>query len=252
MDDRTIMLHARTRRRKQFRTCSQPHFRCTKVQVTLLSGLQDLGFDVPADTDRSAVGGAGLSAAHHRSTLFRNYGTTREEGGRVVKRGRGRSGGAAGESRAGDERAASLELLLRLREEAEASGGAGTVAYAGAALLDGGEHLWASEHPVAELMAADWGGAAVLLQAMGSPPRLALLAAFADGPRTRAELQEALGGESTTGQLYHHLRELQLAGLIAQRRRGEYEVVSRAVIPILAILAAALDMSGGIAVEEPE
>jgi DNA-binding transcriptional ArsR family regulator len=170
-----------------------------------------------------------------------------------VKRVRGRSGGAAEGGRPGGgtgERAASLELLLRLREEA--GDGAGTVAYVGAALLGGDEHLWASERPVADLMAADWSGAAALLQAMGSPPRLALLAALAGGPRTKAELQEALGGESSTGHLYHHLRELQLAGLIAQRRRGEYEVVSRAVIPILAVLSAALDMSGGSGVEEPE
>lgn len=139
----------------------------------------------------------------------------------------------------------SLELLQRLQGQAAASGSAGTVAYAGAAFLGDGEYVWAGEHEVADLMATDWTAAATALEAMGSPPRLALLAALVGGPRSRAELQEALGGESSTGHLYHHLRELQRAGLIMQRRRGAYEVVSRAVIPLLAILAAALDVSPG-------
>ncbi|MCG5217717.1 winged helix-turn-helix domain-containing protein [Streptosporangium sp. KLBMP 9127] len=81
--------------------------------------------------------------------------------------------------------------------------------------------------------------------------RLALLAALVGGPRSRAELQETLGGESSTGHLYHHLRELQRAGLITQRRRGAFEVVARAVIPLLAILAAALDAGPGTLADEP-
>jgi DNA-binding transcriptional ArsR family regulator len=149
----------------------------------------------------------------------------------------------------------SLELVRHFRERA-AEGHppgetAGTVAYAGAAFLDGDEYVWAGEHQVADLMATDWTAAAGALESMGSPPRLALLAALVGGPRSRAELQEALGGESSTGHLYHHLRELQRAGLITQRRRGAYEVVARAVIPLLAILAAALDVSPGPLADEP-
>lgn len=149
----------------------------------------------------------------------------------------------------------SLELVGHFRERA-AEGHppgetAGTVAYVGAAFLAGHEYVWAGEHPVADLMAADWTAAAGVLESVGSPPRLALLAALVGGPRSRAELQEALGGESSTGHLYHHLRELQRAGLITQRRRGAYEVVARAVIPLLAILAAALDISPGTLADEP-
>jgi DNA-binding transcriptional ArsR family regulator len=149
----------------------------------------------------------------------------------------------------------SLELVRHFQER-DAAGhlpgeAAGTVAYVGAAFLDGHEYVWAGEHQVADLMAADWTAAAGALESMGSPPRLALLAALVGGPRSRAELQEALGGESSTGHLYHHLRELQRAGLITQRRRGAYEVVARAVIPLLAILAAALDVSPGTLTDEP-
>ncbi|GAA5081740.1 DNA-binding transcriptional ArsR family regulator [Thermocatellispora tengchongensis] len=152
--------------------------------------------------------------------------------------------GAGQDRRPPEASPSSLDLLRRFEAAAEEETGesAGTIAYVGAALLDGDRHLWASEHRVADLMAADWGPAAALLEAMGSPARLALLAALVRGPRTRAYLQEALGGETTSGHLYHHLRELQRTGLIAQRRRGEYQVVSRAVVPILAALAAALDL----------
>lgn len=141
----------------------------------------------------------------------------------------------------------------RVAESAAASGTAvGTVAYAGAAFLGGGEYIWAGEHEVADLMATDWTAAAMALESMGSPPRLALLTALVGGPRSRAELQEALGGESSSGHLYHHLRELQRAGLIMQRRRGTYEIVSRAVIPLLAVLAAALDVSPGPRTGDPD
>ncbi|MFI9549987.1 helix-turn-helix domain-containing protein [Nonomuraea endophytica] len=140
-----------------------------------------------------------------------------------------------------------LELLRHLRGRAEE----GAVAYAGAAFLGGGEYMWAGEHDVADLMAADWAAAAPVLESMGSPPRLALLAALAGGPRSRAELHEALGGETSSGHLYHHLRELQNAGLIGQQGRGTYAVVPRAVIPLLAILAAALDLGRPSGTEYP-
>ncbi|MFC4121552.1 helix-turn-helix domain-containing protein [Nonomuraea zeae] len=119
--------------------------------------------------------------------------------------------------------------------------------YAGAAYLADSVYLWARQHSLAELMPADWSPAAGILESLGSLPRLALLGALLrEGRRTSADLQEALGreqGETTTGQLYHHLRALQSAGLIVQRRRGEYELAGVAVIPILTILAASLSLA---------
>ncbi|MFC5833622.1 hypothetical protein [Nonomuraea insulae] len=55
------------------------------------------------------------------------------------------------------------------------------------------------------------------------------------------DLLESVGGEQTGGQLYHHLRALHSARLIAQRRRGEYELAPQVMIQVLAILAAAFD-----------
>jgi DNA-binding transcriptional ArsR family regulator len=127
--------------------------------------------------------------------------------------------------------------------------GPGTVGYAGH--VADREALGARQMPLAELLAADWTPAAGILESLGSQPRLALLGALLrDGRRTNGELQEALG-DTTTGQLYHHLRALQGAGLIVQRRRGEYDLAPQAVIPVLAILAAAMNLATDPAVPVP-
>ncbi|MEU4164823.1 helix-turn-helix domain-containing protein [Actinoplanes sp. NPDC026670] len=131
------------------------------------------------------------------------------------------------------------------RREADEQSLPGTVGYAG--YVAAREQLSARQIPLAELLPADWGPAAGILESLGSLPRLALLRALArEGRRTNVDLQEALGavqGDTTSGQLYHHLRALQAAGLIQQRRRGEYDLAPQAVIPILTILAAALNLA---------
>lgn len=120
----------------------------------------------------------------------------------------------------------------------------GAVAYAGAVSFGGREYRWAREHDASELVAAgaSWAGAAAVLECLASPSRLALLAALVREPLTRAQLQNILG-ESSTGQLYHHLRELQAAGLVVQPRRGEYELLAHAVVPLVVAVAVALDLS---------
>ena len=139
----------------------------------------------------------------------------------------------------GRPRSGPLEIVERLR----AAGRAGAVAYAGGAQLGEHEHLWTREHDVEALRDADWAPAARTLDRLGSPARLALLATLLSGPRGRQELQEALG-EGSTGHLYHHLRDLQAAGLVVQHRRGEHRLAPQAVVPLLAIVAAALDLGG--------
>ncbi|GGK81944.1 ArsR/SmtB family transcription factor [Mangrovihabitans endophyticus] len=138
-----------------------------------------------------------------------------------------------------------MGVLHGWRREAEEQSLPGTVGYAG--YVAGRELLWARQIPLAELLPADWGPAAGILESLGSLPRLALLGALLrEGRRTNVDLQEALGasqGETTSGQLYHHLRALQGAGLITQKRRGEYELAPQAVIPILTILAAAMNVA---------
>ncbi|MER7132596.1 ArsR/SmtB family transcription factor [Streptosporangium saharense] len=138
---------------------------------------------------------------------------------------------------------AATSMLRQVKEENRL----GTVGYVGAARLAGGETLWDRQLSLAELLSADWAPVAAILESLGSQPRLALLAALVQQGRcTSTDLQESLGGDgeqTTSGQLYHHLRALQSARLITQRRRGEYELAPQATIQVLTILAAAFALA---------
>jgi DNA-binding transcriptional ArsR family regulator len=98
------------------------------------------------------------------------------------------------------------------------------------------------ERPVPGLMAVDDELLANTLSAVSSPSRLILLKALLRAARSTHELQDALGGVST-GQLYHHLKELQSVGLVAQKGRGAYEVAPQTAIPLLVIIAAVYDLA---------
>ncbi|WP_157252720.1 ArsR/SmtB family transcription factor [Nonomuraea typhae] len=139
--------------------------------------------------------------------------------------------------------AAATGMLRQAKEQDKL----GTVAYAGAARLAGGETLWDRQASLAEVLSADWSPVAAILESLGSRPRLALLATLVRRGRcTSTDLQETLAGDgeqTTSGQLYHHLRALQSARLITQRRRGEYEPAPQSMTQVLTILAAALDLA---------
>lgn len=115
---------------------------------------------------------------------------------------------------------------------------AGAVLFAGAVPLPTGEHYeW--QHGVAteELLSADWSEFNTAFVALGHPVRLLLLRLIINGVHTTAELQEQeeLG---TTGQLYHHLRQLVSAGWLQVTGRGSYAVPGNKVVPLLVVLAA--------------
>ncbi|NEB73258.1 helix-turn-helix domain-containing protein [Streptomyces microflavus] len=76
------------------------------------------------------------------------------------------------------------------------------------------------------------------LAALGHPVRLRLLREILGGRRTAAELA-ALDAVGTTGQIYHHLRQLTGAGWLHTAGRGRYEVPAARVVPLLVLLAAA-------------
>ncbi len=88
------------------------------------------------------------------------------------------------------------------------------------------------------LLEADWDTAAEPLAALGHPVRLAVLRGVLTGLHTTAELA-ALDRLGTTGQLYHHLRQLQAAGWLRSTGRRRYDVPATRVIPLLVILTAA-------------
>jgi hypothetical protein len=131
--------------------------------------------------------------------------------------------------------------LEGLRERAPADR-AGAVLYAGFVDLPTGEHYeWQRGHPVDELLAReldqDWTDTASSLAALGHPVRLLLLHAILHGTRTAADLA-GLEGVGTTGQIYHHLRQLTAAGWLRTTTRGQYAVPPERVVPLLTMLAA--------------
>lgn len=127
-------------------------------------------------------------------------------------------------------------LKARLTEAGAADGG---VLFTGAVRLPTGERYeWQYGVPAERQFADDWSEAAESFAALGHPVRLRLLREIVGGRRTAAELA-ALEEIGTTGQIYHHLRQLTGAGWLHTAGRGRYEVPPGRVVPLLAALAAA-------------
>ncbi|GAB7043259.1 MULTISPECIES: helix-turn-helix domain-containing protein [Catenuloplanes] len=116
--------------------------------------------------------------------------------------------------------------------------GAGTV-YAGHVELPTGEvYDWQwGPVPLRTTLDADWATAVGVLSALANPVRLRLLREVLLGTRGATELG-ALDGLGTTGQLYHHLKQLVSAGWLRSPARGVYEVPGDRVVPLLVILTA--------------
>lgn len=131
-----------------------------------------------------------------------------------------------------DERFWALDMLKELVEEP------GAVLFAGTVTTAGGGHVeWQQGHPAAELVGADWNESMDRLRALAHPVRLLLLREVLNGTQTAAELvgHTQLG---TTGQLYHHLRQLVAAGWLRARGHGRYDIPAERVVPLLVTLAA--------------
>ncbi|MFD5554737.1 ArsR/SmtB family transcription factor [Streptomyces sp. NPDC127068] len=115
----------------------------------------------------------------------------------------------------------------------------GGVLFTGAVALPGGERYeWQYGELTGRLIEADWSERAEAFAALGHPVRLRLLREVLTGSRTAAELT-SLDGLGTTGQTYHHLRQLTAAGWLHAQGRGRYEVPSTRVVPLLVALSLA-------------
>jgi hypothetical protein len=118
-------------------------------------------------------------------------------------------------------------------------GAPGAVVFAGTVHLPGGSRVeWQEARPAGELLADDWSQAAAGLTALAHPVRLLLLREVLLGTGTVAALSE-LPSLGTSGQLYHHLRQLVSAGWLRSSARGQYAVPAERVVPLLTVLAAA-------------
>ena len=92
--------------------------------------------------------------------------------------------------------------------------------------------------PAAQLSKVPDEAAAVLGYALSSPQKVGLLRALLGHP---SESAAALGATASlsTGSLYHHLRDLMHAGLIAQEGRNRYQITPRGQRVLLLLLALA-------------
>ena len=139
----------------------------------------------------------------------------------------------AGAPEAAATRFWALEALRRME------GDGGRLVFAGTVDTPEAQHFeWQEEHTPAGLMAADWSAVAGTVAALGHPVRLEILRAVLHGAHTARELGE-LPGLGTSGQTYHHLRELQAAGWVRLVRRNHHVVPGDRVVPLLVLLAAA-------------
>lgn len=90
---------------------------------------------------------------------------------------------------------------------------------------------WQQGALVSDLLEEEWEGCAPALAALGHPVRLELLRHILRGSDTARSLTE-LDGAGSSGQVYHHLRQLAAAGWL-QTRGGRYEVPAERLVPLL-------------------
>ncbi|HEU4426103.1 MAG TPA: helix-turn-helix domain-containing protein [Pilimelia sp.] len=137
-----------------------------------------------------------------------------------------------------------------LSQEDAGTPGEATIGYAGAGPWGTGAVAWQMNRTWDEVRGAAGERSAALFSALASPTRVRIVAELLGGGLTTAELTRRLD-QPSSGQLFHHLKELLAAGVIHQPVRGTYAVREHRVIPLLALLAAADDINPGAVHADP-
>jgi DNA-binding transcriptional ArsR family regulator len=125
-----------------------------------------------------------------------------------------------------------------------AGSGPDTVRYGGAGQWGEDTLAWQRQHEWDEVRARVDDATARVFGALGNAVRLRIVAALLAGPATTAELTESLD-QPSAGQLFHHLKELLVAGVIHQPVRATYAFIRQFVIPLLTLLEAGVVISYG-------
>ncbi|GAA0955455.1 helix-turn-helix domain-containing protein [Actinocorallia libanotica] len=99
-------------------------------------------------------------------------------------------------------------------------------------LPDGRTAGWQLGAGTDDLLDDEWEPLADVFAALGHPVRLRLLREVLRGRGTARELA-GLEGMGTSGQIYHHLRQLVSAGWLRVRDGGHHEVPAERVVPLL-------------------
>lgn len=114
----------------------------------------------------------------------------------------------------------------------------GAVLYTGSVTLPDDQQVdWQYGRTTPDVLEADWAQRASALAALGNPVRLTLLREIVHG-RTTVSALSAVEGLGTSGQIYHHLRQLTAEGWLHSPSRGSFAVPPTRVVALLAILVA--------------
>ncbi len=134
-------------------------------------------------------------------------------------------------------------ILERLENSCGTSGSSGRITYAGVFASGGRQSTWVRSDVSADdlLPLIENRTAEKVLACIGSSERLNILLAILRQPRTVADLVSDCGFTST-GQVYHHLKPLLAANLIAQDKRGSYIIEPHRVQGLIMLLAGISDL----------
>ncbi|MEZ2189854.1 helix-turn-helix domain-containing protein [Corynebacterium sp. CCM 9204] len=127
-------------------------------------------------------------------------------------------------------------------DESEAGAITGTIHYSGE-LTAPRQLRWTITLDADTVRSVPSDGITEVLAAVSSPVRLIILRELLVEPASARQLQELLG-YSSPGPLYHHLKPLQSAGIVARDGDGKYQIPGPGVVPLLILLAAAGDVAG--------
>jgi len=112
------------------------------------------------------------------------------------------------------------------------------VLYTGHVATPDGPVEWQMTHDATALVEEDWTELASTLAALGHPSRLRILQLICRGEASTAADLAHTDGLGTTGQIYHHLRQLVAAGWLRNTTKGHHQVPPERLVPLLVILGA--------------
>lgn len=140
-----------------------------------------------------------------------------------------------------------MALMNECQEQCGTKGSSGCITYLGVFASGGRQSNWISKAQDTDCLLdlVDSGNATRVLSCIGSSERMKIIMALLKKPMTAAELVEALNFGST-GQVYHHLKPLTAADIVAEDKeegKGKYTIVPHRVQGIVMLLAGIADLS---------
>lgn len=142
-----------------------------------------------------------------------------------------------------DRRPSSVDAVLDGAVDAPVEG---RVVYSGIGPWRDTAVAFQMERSWTDVLAVDADAIGRVIAALASPIRVRIISALVGGPAGTSDLAERVDA-GTSGQLFHHLKELLAVGVVYQPQRGVYELRAQHVLPLLAVLSASSDLASGAA-----